>query len=104
MDHRSGDVSLEWVFKSPLALEPLHLRVTLTQADALAAGVPDGAVQPPKGCKLAKVTFSSTFRAVPHLRAEEPGIGMSNSEEPPRVDARYASGLVIGDGNVQVNI
>lgn len=29
---------------------------------------------------------------------------MSNSEEPPRVDARYASGLVIGDGNVQVNI
>jgi len=29
---------------------------------------------------------------------------MSNREEPPRVDARYASGLVIGDGNVQVNI
>lgn len=29
---------------------------------------------------------------------------MSNSEEPPRVDARYASGLVIGNGNIQVNI
>ena len=29
---------------------------------------------------------------------------MNSSEEPPQVDARYASGLVIGDGNVQVNI